>query len=144
MDESDRWEESTNAVAFTPTITGKEQEQWLFAGLTRSKAHWNVIAQQVVFTQYDSAAGEKTAFNLDAWDGYAAARDRILKFLQQRKPNNPVVISGDTHSSWVSNLLADLNNPQSAVVGTEFVGTSITSGFTASDIIEKALRDTLN
>ncbi|MBF2066681.1 MAG: alkaline phosphatase D family protein [Calothrix sp. C42_A2020_038] len=127
------------ALSPSATMTGKEQEQWLFKGLDRSKARWNVIAQQVVFTQHDWAAGEKTAFNLDAWDGYVAARSRILKFLQQRKPNNPVVISGDTHSSWVSNLLADFNNPQSSVVGTEFVGTSITSGFTASDIIEKAL-----
>jgi alkaline phosphatase D len=127
------------ALSPSATMTGKKQEQWLFAGLTRSQARWNVIAQQVVFTQYDSTEGEKTSFNLDAWDGYVAARSRILKFLQQRKPNNPVVISGDTHSSWVSNLLADFNNPESAVVGTEFVGTSITSNFTASDRIEKAL-----
>ncbi len=129
-------DEALNQAA---TMTGKEQEKWLFAGLERSQARWNVIAQQIVFTQYDWAAGEKTAFNLDAWDAYVAARERIMNFLKQRKPNNPVVISGDTHSSWVSNLLADFKNPQSAIVGTEFVGTSITSDFSASDIIEKAL-----
>ncbi len=121
------------------TMTGSEQERWLFEGLNRTQARWNILAQQVVFTQHDWAAGETAAFNLDAWDGYVAARSRILNFLNQRKPSNPVVITGDTHSSWVSDLKADFNNPSSAVVGTEFVGTSITSGFSASDRIEAAL-----
>jgi len=121
------------------TMTGSQQEKWLFSGLNRSQARWNVIAQQVVFTQHDWKAGENSAFNLDAWDGYVAARSRILNFLQNRKPNNPVVITGDTHSNWVSDLKADFNNPKSPTVGTEFVGTSITSGFSASDILEKAL-----
>ncbi|BAZ26394.1 phosphodiesterase/alkaline phosphatase D [Kalymmatonema gypsitolerans NIES-4073] len=121
------------------TLTGAEQEKWLFEGLDRSKARWNVLAQQVVFTQHDWTAGEESAFNVDAWDGYVAARQRILDFLNQRRPSNPIVLTGDTHSSWVSDLLADFNNPSSPVVGTEFVGTSITSGFGASDRIEAAL-----
>jgi alkaline phosphatase D len=121
------------------TLTGAEQEKWLFEGLDRSKARWNVLAQQVVFTQHDWTAGEESAFNVDAWDGYVAARQRILDFLNQRRPSNPIVLTGDTHSSWVSDLLADFNNPGSPVVGTEFVGTSITSGFGASDRIEAAL-----
>lgn len=121
------------------TMTGDKQEKWLFSGLSNSQARWNIIAQQVVFSEYARVVDQKSFFNLDAWDGYVAARDRILRFLEHRKPSNPVVISGDTHSSWVSNLLSDFNNPESAVVGTEFVGTSITSNFTASDIIEAAL-----
>lgn len=127
--------------AFDPsaTLTGAKQEKWLFNNLDRSKARWNVLAQQIVFTQHDWTAGEESAFNVDAWDGYVAARQRILDFFNQRRPSNPVVISGDTHSSWVSDLLADFNNPNSPVVGTEFVGTSITSGFSASDRIEAAL-----
>ena len=127
--------------AFEPaaTMTGSEQEQWLFKGLARSQARWNVIAQQVVFTQHDWTAGQKSAFNIDAWDGYVAPRQRILDFLQKHRPSNPVVITGDTHSSWVSDLKADFNNPDSETVGTEFVGTSITSSFGASDRIEAAL-----
>jgi alkaline phosphatase D len=76
---------------------------------------------------------------MDAWDGYVAARNRITNYLVQRQPANPVIISGDTHSSWVSDIKADYNNPNSATVATEFVGTSITSGFGASDRIEQAL-----
>ncbi|MBD2777301.1 alkaline phosphatase D family protein [Iningainema tapete] len=121
------------------TLTGSEQENWLFRGLDRSRAVWNVIAQQVVFAQHDWTAGEDSAFNVDAWDGYVANRSRILNFLARRKPSNPVVLTGDTHSNWVNDLKADFNQPNSATVGTEFVGTSITSNFTASDRIEAAL-----
>lgn len=127
------------AFDLNATMTGTEQEQWLLSNLERSQARWNVLAQQVVFTQHDWTAGSEAAFNVDAWDGYVAARSRILNFLAQRQPANPVVITGDTHSSWVSDLKADYNNPNSATVGTEFVGTSISSGFGASDRIEKAL-----
>jgi alkaline phosphatase D len=129
----------TEASDPNASMTGSEQEQWLFKGLERSQARWNVLAQQVVFTQHDWTAGEAADFNLDAWDGYVAARSRILNFLNNRSTSNPVVITGDTHSSWVSDLKVDFNNPDSAVVGTEFVGTSITSSFGASDRIEAAL-----
>jgi alkaline phosphatase D len=127
--------------AFDPsaTLTGAEQENWLFQGLNVSPARWNVIAQQLVFAQHDWTAGPEEAFNVDAWDGYVAPRDRILNFLQNRRPSNPVVISGDTHSSWVNDIKANFNNPNSTTVATEFVGTSITSGFGASDRIEAAL-----
>ncbi len=66
---------------------------------------------------------------MDAWDGYRVARDRIMAFLAQMRPSNPIVLTGDVHSSWVADLKADFNNPASQTVGTEFVGTSITSVF---------------
>jgi alkaline phosphatase D len=44
-------------------------------------------------------------------------------------PSNPVVVTGDIHSSWVHDLKADFGDPKSAIVGTEFVGTSISSRF---------------
>ena len=92
--------------AFDPnaTMTGQEQERWLFQGLRQSKARWNVIA-------------------------YVAARDRLLQFLEKQQPSNPVVITGDIHSSWVHDLKTDFDNPNSKTVGTEFVGTSISSDF---------------
>jgi alkaline phosphatase D len=82
-------------------------------------------------------------FNVDQWDGYVAARKRLLDFLEQRKPSNPVVITGDIHSSWVFDLKADFNNSLSATVGTEFVGTSITSDFPSQFIapVQAAVSD---
>jgi alkaline phosphatase D len=118
--------------AFAPdaTMTGLEQERWLLNGLDNSPAIWNVIAQQTMLAEFDfDARPEIELFNMDQWDGYVAARQRLLNFLQQRQPSNPIVITGDIHSSWVHDLKADFNNPSSATVGTEFVGTSISSDF---------------
>jgi alkaline phosphatase D len=67
--------------------------------------------------------------NLDQWDGYPAARARILTaFAGKRAVRNPVVISGDWHSAWVNDLKLDYDDPAAPVVGTEFVTTSISSG----------------
>ena len=40
---------------------------------------------------------------------------------------NPVVLTGDRHLTMVSDLKEDFADPDSAVVGAEFVGTSISS-----------------
>lgn len=37
------------------------------------------------------------------------------------------------HSNWVADLKADFSNPSSATIGTEFIGTSISSGGDGSD-----------
>jgi alkaline phosphatase D len=126
------------------TMTGTEQEKWLFQGLDKSAACWNIIAQQTMLAEYDfDPRPEIGLFNVDQWDGYVAARQRLLNFLNQRRPSNPVVITGDIHSSWVHDLKLDFNNPSSATVGTEFVGTSITSDFPTSFIapVQAALSD---
>jgi alkaline phosphatase D len=119
------------AAAFdlSQTMTGPDQERWLLSRLAVSPARWNVIAQQTMFAQYDFFAGPGILFNMDQWDGYQAARQRITAFLQWASPSNPIVLTGDIHSSWVHNLKANYFHPSSAVVGTEFVGTSVTSDF---------------
>ncbi|HEY9800085.1 MAG TPA: alkaline phosphatase [Leptolyngbyaceae cyanobacterium] len=126
------------------TMTGARQEGWLLRGLEKSPARWNVIAQQTMLAQFDfDARPGVPVFNMDQWDGYVAARKRLLNFIEQRQPSNPVVITGDIHSSWVHDLKVDFNNPLSATVGTEFVGTSITSDFPTASIapVQAALRD---
>lgn len=126
------------------TITGKRQEDWLLRGLDRSEAQWNVLAQQVIVAQRDSTPGEGATFSMDKWDGYLASRDRLLRFLDKRKPSNPVVLTGDVHSNWAMNLKADFDNPESATVGSEFVCTSISSGGDGADTsatVEASLPD---
>ena len=110
------------------TMMGAEQERWLFASLDRSKALWNVVAQQVMMVPWDSEPGAERRLSMDKWSAYPAALNRVLKFLRDRKPSNPVVITGDIHSNWVADIKADFNDPGSPVVATEFVGTSITTG----------------
>jgi len=109
------------------TLTGPAQEKWLLKGLGASPARWNVVAQQTVMAQYDHRTGTGGLFNMDSWDGYVAARNRVLGYLPNKRPENPVLIAGDVHSGWVADLKSDFRNPNSATLGTEFVGTSITS-----------------
>jgi alkaline phosphatase D len=109
------------------TMLGDTQERWLQAGLDRSRARWNVIAQQTLMAQVDRTPGAGQHFRTDWWDGYPAARRRLLDDLGRRKPGNPVVIGGDVHSFWVTDLKPDFEDPRSPVVATELVGTSITS-----------------
>jgi hypothetical protein len=123
------------ALDSNATMNGSEQEQWLLTGLDQSRSRWNIIAQQTMFAQYNfNSNPEPAVFNVDQWDGYVAERDRILNFLNQRQPSNPVIITGDIHSSWVHDLKLDFDNPNSPTVGTEFVGTSISSDFPAQFI----------
>ncbi len=117
------------------TITGDAQERWLLEGLAGSGSRWNVLAQQVFFSQvdFDFDDGE-VGINPDAWDGYSAQRDRFVDYFRQRGVSNPVVITGDVHANWASNILDDFDDPDSQVIGAEFVGTSITSGGDGSDV----------
>lgn len=110
-------------------MTGPAQEAWLLSRLNQSHARWNVIAQQTMFASFDFLNGPNAVFQMDQWDGYFAARQRITSFLTLRQPSNPIVITGDIHSSWVHDVKASFLNPASATVGTEFVGPSISSGF---------------
>ncbi|WP_308282872.1 alkaline phosphatase D family protein [Pseudonocardia nigra] len=121
------------------TFTGTEQERWLFDGLDRSAARWNVLAQQTIMAHFDYDTGPGVAVNHDQWDGYAAARQRVLDFVAQRRPSNPVVVTSDWHSSWVNDLTAVATDPTSAVVATEFVGTSISSGCGWADEVAAAV-----
>ena len=109
------------------TLLGARQEAWLGAGLAASKAQWNVLAQQTLMAQSDSLAGPGQRFFSDGWDGYPAARERLFQQLAEGQVTNPVVIGGDVHSFWVADLKRDFNRPESATIGTEFVGGAITS-----------------
>lgn len=106
------------------SMLGPQQENWLRDGLSRSGARWNLIAQSMLMAPLDQLAGPGTGVWTDGWDGYPAGRARILAQLEQQKIANPVVIGGDIHSYWATELTADGGK---APVATEFVGTSITS-----------------
>jgi len=67
------------------------------------------------------------AYVMDLWDGYPAARNRILAHMMSRGTSNPVVLTGDIHSSWASDLKADFADPSSQTIASEFVTTSVTA-----------------
>jgi alkaline phosphatase D len=109
------------------TLLGDTQERWLMSGLLQSTAHWNILAQQVMMARVDRKAGEESLFSMDQWSGYDVARRRLLRFIEERRVPNPIVLTGDIHSNWVNDLKVDFNYPEEPTVATEFVGTSIAS-----------------
>lgn len=117
----------------TRTMLGEEQERWLLDGLHQSNARWNVLAQQVSFGFVDVGQGEEIETRHDKWDAYPSARQRVLDFLLERQPSNPIVITGDLHEAWVQVAHADPRDPESEPLAAEFVGTSISSGGDGSD-----------
>jgi len=135
-------------------ILGRQQEKWLadaFVAGARSGVRWQVLAQQVIMGTLKappesagfargvsdariaarmrlaaSAAAVGLPMNMDAWDGYPAARARLLASAQ-RAASNLVVLAGDSHNAWGFDLLND-GKP----AGVEFATQSVSSpGFEA-------------
>jgi alkaline phosphatase D len=63
-----------------------------------------------------------TPYDLDSWDGYPAARERLYDALRTSGAR-PIVLSGDSHAFW-ANTLSDQAGRR---IGVEFGATSITS-----------------
>ncbi|MGH3312807.1 MAG: alkaline phosphatase D family protein, partial [Streptomyces sp.] len=63
----------------------------------------------------------------DAWDGFPASRRAITDTFTSAGVRNPVLVAGDWHSTFVSDIKSDFDRPDSPVVATEFVGTSIST-----------------
>lgn len=110
------------------SMLGAAQEKWLLDGWSQSQATWNVVAQQQLMAQLEQKLGEVSGFWSDGWDGYAPTRQRLLRAIEQQQLSNPVVLGGDIHSFWVTDLKTDYQDDKAPVVATEFVGTSISSG----------------
>jgi alkaline phosphatase D len=87
------------------TMMGFAQEAWLATGLARSKAQWNLIAQDVLMAQLrQKNPNGNFAYWTDDWDGYPAGRRRLLARIAQTKVSNPVVIGGDIHAFFANDL----------------------------------------
>lgn len=136
------------------TLMGAGQEAWLsglLAASARRGTQWQVLAQQLVmgtintppeaarwipadapayvrarFAVGQAAARAGLPLNLDAWDGYPAARARLLGAAQAAGANL-VTLSGDSHNGWAFDHRHD-----GRAAGVEFAGNSVTSsGFEA-------------
>lgn len=113
------------------TMLGAAQEQWLAQGMAASKAGgttWQVLVQQVLMGNLRTPVGladqlgsalpdyirqrlmaatlaSQTGLpaNMDAWDGYPAARGRLLQAALEADANL-LVLAGDTHNGWAFEL----------------------------------------
>ena len=131
------------------TMIGADQQAWLAAGMNSSRRAgkvWQVLVQQVLMTSLkapvalaEQAGGQIPGYvlarlksgaaasraglpmNMDAWDGYPAARQRVFAAAQAAEANL-ISLAGDSHNAWASDL-ANGGQP----VGVEFGGQSVTS-----------------
>ncbi len=91
------------------TMLGFAQEAWLAEQLRRSKddgVAWRALGQQIpMMAMRRRALGDWV--NVDMWDGYAPARDRLLRQVKEQKIGDMVVLAGDVHSSWASEIARD-------------------------------------
>lgn len=110
------------------SLLGPAQEQWLGEGLAADAKHdhtrWSVLAQQTLFSPRRYPSGQVAA---DGWDGYPAARERLLQSVQRHSPRNTVLLGGDIHQNYVCNVHAPGAGGDRPVLASEFCGTSISS-----------------
>ena len=106
------------------SMLGADQEAWFADVAPSHDAVWTSVVQQVVVHQWRFLGGN-SLWNLDQWDGCTGARDRLLDVLAGSAP--PVVLTGDVHSSWASDLRADFDVEDSDAVGVEFVAPGVSS-----------------
>ncbi|TQL69107.1 alkaline phosphatase D [Nocardioides albertanoniae] len=116
------------------SMMGLHQEKWLQRSWRQSGARWQVLANQAPMAETDLDDTDAKTLYMDPWDGYIANRNRLLEGARTAGVENLVVVTGDRHQNYASNLLADYDDPESAVVGSEFVGTSVTSGGDGADM----------
>jgi alkaline phosphatase D len=115
------------------TLLGREQESWLLNGLREPGPRWNLIAQQVLMSPLMQINNDGVrTHSMDTWDGYPGARQRLLEAFASGQVASPVVLTGDVHSSWVADL--HVGDQLSPLVGTELVGTSITTNGDGLDV----------
>jgi alkaline phosphatase D len=119
------------------TMLGTEQEDWLTEGLGQTEATWKVLAQQTVMK---SLVLGDLVLNVDQWDGYPAARTRVTDAFAAAA-GEVVVLTGDVHSTWVSDLTSDFDDPGAPRVGTEFVTPGISSHGGELEVITDVVQD---
>ena len=109
------------------TLLGAPQERWLDHAFAHATKGWNVVAMQTLFGARNLKSGPGQSFWNDGWDGYPAARARLIASMRSNDLANPVVLGGDVHQNWVGHVKADYANPASPAIGVEFCGTSISA-----------------
>lgn len=107
----------TLSARLTSAGTPVTPENLLAAGMTA--AQLTIVNDPV---NQAIIAAPSIPYNLDAWDGYAVARETVYG-MARLLDKNLLVISGDTHNAWASDLLDKDNNR----IGVEFATPAVSS-----------------
>jgi alkaline phosphatase D len=82
----------------------------------------------------ETAEETTSVLNHDSWNGYRAARSRLLQRLDQRGQRNVVIATGDEHQNFAGDIFRNPERSDGPIVATEFVSTSITSNGDGQDL----------
>lgn len=109
------------------TLLGEPQERWLRDGLRDSQRTWKLLGNnsQVAPAWVHTPVGH--AVFSDWWDGYPAARERLMRFIAAHQVGNVLSLGGDVHRHGASQLRLHANQAESPIVASEFVTSSISS-----------------
>ena len=105
-------------------MISKEQFDWLIDGMKASPAKWKVVGNQVIISKYNLgfAAGSTTnppAPNptdinkirsvedlfVDDWRGHPTQRAALIDSIKNKKINNVIFLTGDSHCSWAFDMV---------------------------------------
>lgn len=135
------------------TLLGFKQEEWFYNQLSESStrgAAWRIVGNQVVFSRMTlGLLWNETPFNRDQWDGYIANRDRVFQHLKDNQINNTIMLSGDSHAAWVSDLAWLENSPYDETTGVgafgvEFGGSAVSSTSPVGSVTPKLIANGLS
>jgi len=123
-------------AAYDPdrTLLGPGQLEWLDQRLETNGALWTVFGNQVILSNMIMGMNPDWRYNMDQWDGYPAERDRFISLWEKHDVENVVVVTGDTHRSYVFDIVTDhFESPYDPATGegalaAEFVVPSISAG----------------
>ncbi|KSB90602.1 alkaline phosphatase [Caulobacter vibrioides] len=135
------------------TMLGSTQESWLAHQMKASSKAWQLVGMGTIlgrtvmpkdavdwlrpevadrkvagYRNNIRAAGQGLPMWMDRWDGYPAARSRLLKAAQAADADL-VMLSGDSHNAWAYGLMED-GRP----AGVEFAGQAVTSNGMEGDM----------
>ncbi len=119
--------ECTERLRPDRSLLGMAQERWLEDGLAASPARWNVLVQQSLFAEMRQGTPEQPRWWTDAWDGYPAARQRLTDYIATSKPANPLILGGDVHCFYATDIKTNNADSRARVIASEFIGSSISA-----------------
>ncbi|MGU7758445.1 alkaline phosphatase D family protein, partial [Escherichia coli] len=92
-------------------MLGPSQDAWLAAQLRRSTTRWNLVTQQTLVSPFNRGAAAAPRWWTDGWDGYPAARDRMLADIAASGAANPLILGGDMHAFFVADVARRQGGP---------------------------------